>query len=1299
MSTESSINFSSKQDFKSKKTKLVSITRDQVPILESMVKDIVAALKDENFFKAHEIMNNMISSISCFNDIQIPLLNAFDNVFKISLIKTKLWESDGIKQTYVSRCLAELLVNAVNAGHTHTVVNKCKIDHKSKTVDPNICGICEEENPFVSASYDVFNSKGAAESTDHYHVYKCKYHFESVILHMFLAGLYNGAWAIINNADPKDVALAVLLGLYHDIAKPLTMRSIERKNKTCTSFYAHAELGAIMFGAFWTEEMSLYMDKKDFTILMICIRRHMCGYHGNHDEINMYRREVLRGLESTDVLKFLKIMRIGDNLGRVGTEKVEVNDEKFFKEQEIFESFINEKPKSFDLKKILGEKQVVLRMVGTSASGKSWFANKLLKNNPTLIKIISRDIKIGLITVGSETRLERNAYKLSYNIYKAKTFIDIKKAQMEWNAYVETELASDPNSKYKQIKVIETESKSNLPNYSKMVNEAFNKDISDAFAIGVKVVIIDTMINLFAHVMKNCLLDQSSYFCIDVHINAFVECTKSVNIDSIEEQIHISGPYSVFVPIYPDAIFPKNEKYPVSLQRFTSLTSDVGYSGIHKPGDYRPDIVYGCIRTPNGEIGYEETISSINTVFISLGFCGNSLEQSSAVSETLSSDHVETKDMNLAAYYDYLLVKYDSNIEAVNAFIASKFFTCKAYLKCSDEVNPEKRKAHYQFLEKIVSSWYKDGFIDCEYSANDIESDIKLYKRLTLSIVIIKYIDGRQGPEFWNNFWALQSRGAILFIPPNVVKFFPGKSYTKFLGFKMPRGAEVVTGMTKNIETQDIGSSKFSRFDNLDPEQKDTCDALLSEGTKKMCLSGKADGSQFVATIYTKQSMFLVKAIVAAKNDLFLNMWVNFSLEISDGKLIVLPSTQGTFIESGAMAPYMVTCLLVGCNIVSRIELAAYKSYIDAWETYGKTWIEMFLKMPRYDKISDNHCFAFEAICDNRRGLFGDTEHHELAIKYSRDRLIFLGYSIDGYYIPGMLYHKYWNNLGIDDPVPFEEPLYWEVNASQVNEMMEGLNEYISSNISKFEYLSKFPPANLDISNPNDIENSIIDCEGWVVAANRTFPVVDSLYQKILTFGYELYGEKLPDTSYSKLKTPVYYMAHKLKLDNLPKLCELAKFSGHIFPILASINELFACNALNTAFIAIGNEIMDKINLNPDSEFLRMLKIICKPVQIVGKKPFKDPFYDFDKRPRNSQYKIVLNLDKYDASKEILLPIYKKYFTSLDLNSDGIDSIVHNITMRLEPWSDKYIENVSHLTVTSPLIQNLIFACIHISIS
>ena len=122
---------------------------------------------------------------------------------------------------------------------------------------------------------------------------------------------------------------------------------------------------------------------------------------------------------------------------------------------------------------------------------------------------------------------------------------------------------------------------------------------------------------------------------------------------------------------------------------------------------------------------------------------------------------------------------------------------------------------------------------------------------------------------------------------------------------------------------------------------------------------------------------------------------------------------------------------------------------------------------------------------------------------------------------------------------------------------------------------------------------------------------------------------------------------------------------------------------------------MDIININPDSEFIQMLKIICKPIQVVGKKPCKDPFLGFDKRHRDSQYKIILNLDRYNVSKKILLPIYKKYFPSLDLNTEGIDSIIRTITIKLEPWSDKYIENVASITITSQLIQNLIFACIH----
>jgi len=662
---------------------------------------------------------------------------------------------------------------------------------------------------------------------------------------------------------------------------------------------------------------------------------------------------------------------------------------------------------------------------------------------------------------------------------------------------------------------------------------------------------------------------------------------------------------------------------------------------------------------------------------------------------------METKDMNLVTFHDWLLVKFNGDRTKMREFFIGMGFTYKSYLGCSDKLNPEDREGHFKFIEQIVSNLYKDGLIDRAYMASEIAADLKLYERLVSSIVIIKYIDGRQGPEFWKNFWALQARGAVLFISSNVVKFVPGESYTQFLGYKMPRGAEVVTGMTKGIETQDVGSSKFSRFEILDLEQQDTCKVLLEGLSKKMYLSGKGDGSQLVWTVYYGDSMKILRAIIHAKENRFLKLCFDMSLELTNGEAIAIPSTQGTFIESGAMASYMVTSILVGCKITTREELAGFANQDDAWEAHGYKFLVLLLKMPRLDKLCNTHCFMFEAICAKRCGMFGDSKHVEFAIEYDDDRLIFIGYSaVDyAYYIPHMLYSKYWENLGITSPVPFEEPLYWDIDAPQVDAMMEGLNDYVWGKISKAEYMHRFPPVNLDLSNPKAVEDAIIDCEGWVVAANRTFPVIDSLYQKILSLGYELYGEKLPDTSYSKLKTPAYYITHKLKIINLPQLCELAKVAGNIFPILGAINELFAEGALNKALVAIGEEIMEKMDLRPDSEFMQMLMTICEPVQVAGKKPCKNPLSGFEERARDAKCKIVLNLKIYDACNELLLPIYKKYFPSLELNTDGIDSIVRTLTMKLEPWSDKYNENIEALTITTPLLQNLVFACIHTTIS
>jgi hypothetical protein len=116
----------------------------------------------------------------------------------------------------------------------------------------------------------------------------------------------------------KDLPLltkAALLGLYHDIAKPLCVETYEFK-VPITGFPAHAEVGCMLFQAHWTPGMNSLISKDDFMAVSTAILRHMCGYHGSEGTSNQYKRDLLL-LEQQQVRDLLVANRVGDHFGKL----------------------------------------------------------------------------------------------------------------------------------------------------------------------------------------------------------------------------------------------------------------------------------------------------------------------------------------------------------------------------------------------------------------------------------------------------------------------------------------------------------------------------------------------------------------------------------------------------------------------------------------------------------------------------------------------------------------------------------------------------------------------------------------------------------------------------------------------------------------------------------------------------------------------------------------------------------------------------------------------------------------------
>lgn len=659
----------------------------------------------------------------------------------------------------------------------------------------------------------------------------------------------------------------------------------------------------------------------------------------------------------------------------------------------------------------------------------------------------------------------------------------------------------------------------------------------------------------------------------------------------------------------------------------------------------------------------------------------------------------ETKDMNICEFYSYLLKLYDNDRVKIREFLrtlGSDTYTCgfmhdPMFGKTYDTMTPEDQLDFCTKLEQLNHGWHDIGYVSEIHLANEFMENRILRESYINSIVVVKYYE-QYGARFWQNKWAKEMRGTVLIINPETNKIK--------CAIKLERGAEVVTGMVSamGLETQDVRPGKIKI---LDPEQQDTCTRLCTGQEINMHLTSKGDGSLLVITSYIGIYKNVMKHVVDIFGSFYAKLWVNLSLSLSNGKRILIPSTQGTVMESGFMAPYMVTSMLVGSGIISRDLLYdLWKNhnydYVTVFALYGTDMISRLLKFRFFDELTDIQTFSFEAMCMNRCGLLDDAPHIELACSYHRDRLIFLGTSIcdKRFYIPHSMYRD------VSD-IPFEEPLWWKItHADQVNRMVDDIGQIVLGKMCKIEFLERNPPSNPDFDIKFDIEldaKAEIDYEGWVAMKVANLEIVDPDHLEVIKY----FDNKIPRTIYSKIKTEPYYRSHKYHEENIPYLIELAKTAGDIFPLARKLAGICAPGAISDRLRVVGVRTMKLLNFSePDNQIMPLLHQAFKEtLESIppGSKIPKDPLVGFESRPFNVQCRMALNFKGFDFGA-LLIPIYTELFPEIDPTFPDLNPVCRGLTMSLEPWNPGYEDRIRELNPKSTSVKGLITACIGASV-
>ena len=1262
------------------------------------------------------------------------LTDAYMIVYEIVLIESDLAEYDG-KQAIVKSSLARLLQMSLR-NNFHNFDAPCMALNDNK---------CNFDHPFVN------------DGSTFEHGFKCDFHWgDSLSTHLVLTSICDTFWALSQSEviRPKVLAAVALYGAHHDIGKVHTAMTYEFGGSLFTGFPAHAEAGAKMFQAHWNDKMAEYISKEMYFFVCDAILRHMCGYHGDEDASTAYKRDLLL-LDTDTVRSLLTFNRIGDHCGKLPCyeDVMAENTAKYLEQQVLFEKHMTLPGREhFNIldfmqkyliyhqanKKTVSIKtdKMVLFLIGPSGAGKSWLSRLISQRYPTVI--CGRDECIAQVCIGASFRLCPEDYEVMYQIYdagKRKSFDDYVKAQEGWNKYI-TEKKLD----FAPVEVITKPHQ--LPLVSKLVTDLYAKNICEALKSSATFVIVDTFMACFPGAMKYAMpCELKYYFRHHIHVQSYVERMNSNVGTSLKDGLAVGGYFGMEYPFHPGS-----SKDARSLSAFASLSSQRQVVGsVPKSAFYdtfRPHLVSVVTRTPQGNFGYDSLLETLdilakpiteaNTKAIEASASASSSagdEQNDGVQDEQIEDEdtfgvdPSTKDLAVDKFYLHLLKEHKGDRREIREFLRTlggddgrNGFMHNCFIECSyDSLGGDEKKAYCEKLSAISVAWKKNHIVKACHSIDAFMKHDDLRDSYIFSIVTLKYFES-WGARFWVKY-AKEMRGTILFVNPETLR-------VKIMSFKLPRGAEVMTGLLKNSGIDDTQDIKAGKVSILDIEQQDTCTRLCKNQSINAYITSKGDGSLLVINIYSGKALAIMEPIARIFGDEYIHTWVDQSLAVTGGKYIAIPATQGTVMEGGFMASYMVTSMLVGAGILSRKALVdTGLNYVEAWKQFGVKFIEKLFTMTFFDDLTDVHTLLFEAMCANRKGAFkGDNPHNELAVNYAKDRLIFLGISIAErrFYIPHMLY-------GTKSKIPFKEPLWWKIkHAGKLQAIMKDLGSLIRRKLTREQFFNKHRPDNKDF----DAKIAVLDYEGVIVMKEATYKTDDADWSLVeLILG-------LPRTIYSKNKLEEYYRAHKFHVENIPYLVQLATDMVSVsasasasafgdvelkeesdeyessFHLATKVADLFAPGALAERLRLVGAATMEILDFkdsncpvlasireahvravneakakNKEAEALRAKGEKVKDVKIP-----KDPLKGFYERSFNTQCRIALNIRGFNFGK-LLVPIFSKIFPTIDDALDNLPSTLNSLTMELKPWAQGYEDRIKDLNPTSPCAQGLIKVC------
>lgn len=467
----------------------------------------------------------------------------------------------------------------------------------------------------------------------------------------------------------------------------------------------------------------------------------------------------------------------------------------------------------------------------------------------------------------------------------------------------------------------------------------------------------------------------------------------------------------------------------------------------------------------------------------------------------------------------------------------------------------------------------------------------------------IKYL------EHNNNWciWGCQARGTSFYYDSDSGKWVLCK-------FLMLRGAEMLTILHKKNNINSNENVTDGKIDHLSQDQQNLYRELANpSGKPQLMVSFKKDGSLFSVILYTGKMAKIMRPVInaacAASGDTFnKTVMETYDATIGHKNSVLIFQTQSTLMMTKEMYDYTTTALFdrqEGFNP----KLSPENKIIEHGPQFFMQISKLFDSLPAKGHIKQ---ILFETICANRTESFSEKVHNELAVSYNTSSYTVISATVinSGENLSNGSYHTVFPHFMFSEKIHatgFNEPAFWNVTKSEdMSAMLALLDEVSWGRLSVAEFFATYQPANVF----NNYEK-IVDPEGFVI--------------------YDL----LRGLSYGKIKSILYYIAHKFREENVPMLLALITANPNTsFPLAVLIRDTIA--PMNNILL----DVMDKFN-SVLSELLPGL-----PPKILAA-------YNKSKKPQ------ILLSDALTKSKfiDLAIPIIATAFPKLN---DTIPNLLEN---------------------------------------